>query len=63
MTIIKNSDSVTLTTTAEIIAYYDAYDDYDDTIDRLEKLYAQAYVEGNRSSYKFLHNLIVELEW
>ncbi|MBQ3945444.1 MAG: hypothetical protein II670_07535 [Alphaproteobacteria bacterium] len=61
MTTIKISDKVILTPTAGTIAYYD--DDYNDTIDRLEKSYAQAYAEGDRSSCEFLHNLIVELEW
>lgn len=60
MITIKDIDSVILTPTAETIAHDD---DYDDTIDRLEKSYAQAYAEGNRSSCEFLHNLIVELEW
>lgn len=60
MITIKDIDNVILTPTAETIA---RDNDYNDTIDRLEKSYAQAYAEGDRSSCEFLHNLIVELEW
>lgn len=60
MITIKDIDNVILAPTAETIA---RDNDYDDTIDRLEKSYAQAYAEGDRSSCEFLHNLIVELEW
>lgn len=60
MITIKDIDNVILAPTAETIT---RDDDYDDTIDRLEKSYAQAYAEGDRSSCEFLHNLIVELEW
>lgn len=60
MITIKDIGNIISTPAAETIA---RDDDYDDTIDRLEKSYAQAYAEGDRSSCEFLHNLIVELEW
>lgn len=60
MITIKDIDNIMLVPIAETIEHND---DYNDTIDRLEKSYAQAYAEGDRSSCEFLHNLIVELEW